>query len=379
MKKSLIAVAVAGVFAAPVAMADGMAINGVIDIGVASQKGAGTFLEHGALTDHDAINFQWTEDLSTGLKAIVNLEAGFGQNGDAADGGRTGGGANAHGTNVLFSRETYVGLSGDFGTVRMGQILSPQVIAAASNTLGVGQFFVERLLIGGRGAAALSGNVGVQAGNGGFFIPNAIAYSTPDMQGWKASVLGSLKAGANDGAVLGNTVNDKYLAAHIGGPIGPVTLNVGYSKRDGNIVNPGYTSLSLGGTMNLSDELSIAAGAFRNKDADATATIMSYNVGVAYKLPTSTTLSAQYGRSNLDRTTSPSSGFFTSSKDPSIWALAAVHDLSKMTKVYLIVSGATHGASATLGNRGNTALPLDNGSSQADNNQALTVGLAKTF
>ncbi len=386
MKKSLIALATAGAFAAPAAMAD-VTISGIVDVGIANQSGVGTFLEHGALTDHNELTFHVDEDLGNGLTAIVHLEAGFGQNGNAADGGLTGGGANALGTNVLFSRQTYAGISGNFGTVRAGQILSPQVIAGASNTLGVGQFFVEQHIISGQGLYASPAGTGVQAGNGGFFVPNSIAYSSPDFNGWAINALVQLDAGANDGQIIGRSANDGYWAIHVPGSIGPVSLNFGASSRDGTAAAPGYDSWSAGGSVMLSEQMKVVLGVMSNEDQGAIDEILGINVGLSYDLANGTTLIAQYGQSDMGPNSGPSNFMLRpGTSDPTLINLSAIHSLSPTTKIYVLFTQATEGASSSLANRGNACTtnpgPAVGGTNQVchdTSNSTFTVGMAKWF
>lgn len=363
MKKSLIALAVAGMFATP-AVADVM-IGGQIDIGIANQKGVGTFMEQGALLDHSALKFRIDEELAGGLKAFVFLDAGFNQHGDSANGGRTNSGINGGTADAgtgevtldrrsnggLFSRETYVGLSGDFGSIKFGQQLDPMVLTTAMNTLGVGQFFVARHILAGTGAYA---GGGYSTQSGGFFIPNAVQYNSPSFEGWTGTLFATTKSGAEDGAVTQGSAagGDVYRAVAVSGPIGPVTLNAAYSNRKET-----YKTYSVGGSMSLSDELKVVLGYVNNKD-DGADSVASFNVGVSYALPTGTTLAAQYAKNDADPI------------DQSIFGLSAVHGLSQSTQVYVIYTRADGFLSSSLGNRGGI---------NEETNSTVTVGIAKTF
>ncbi len=136
MQKKLIALAVAGLVSAPAFAQSNVTVYGVAD----------AYMAFGSHDDNDLsavnsgglsgsrIGFRGTEDLGNGLKAVFTFEQGY----NVDDG--TGLGGN--------SRQSFVGLSGGFGTVSLGRqyapgfdhvvdafgnsgILSPQAILAA--------------------------------------------------------------------------------------------------------------------------------------------------------------------------------------------------------------------------------------------------------
>ena len=119
MKKSLIALAVLAASGAAMAQSS-VTLFGVADAGVTFVDGARnwTGLTSGnQLTSR--IGFRGTEDLGGGLKANFNLESG---DNDLAVGSST----------VAFSRAAWVGLSGNFGAIRVGRISSVGTQATAA-------------------------------------------------------------------------------------------------------------------------------------------------------------------------------------------------------------------------------------------------------
>ncbi|MGI4847296.1 MAG: porin, partial [Janthinobacterium lividum] len=130
MKKSLLALAaLATIAAAGSAFAQtNVTIYGVVDAGLvkdihggtnaaasaanpfpASTPNASNRLDSG-LQNGSRLGFRGTEALGGGLSAIFNLEAGFNvDTGTSAQGG------------ALFGRQAWVGLQGDFGTVKLGR------------------------------------------------------------------------------------------------------------------------------------------------------------------------------------------------------------------------------------------------------------------
>ncbi len=164
MKKTQVALAALALVASSAALAE-VKMSGIIDVGVGHYTGSGTYMEQGGWSDHSSITLSGNEDLGSGLKAFFALEAGFTQNGDPGNGGN----------GSLFSRESKVGLSGDFGTLTLGQQLSPYILAHAVTQAGTsGNFWVNRIIMGGGLNAAAVGAGDGAFQKGGFFIANAV-------------------------------------------------------------------------------------------------------------------------------------------------------------------------------------------------------------
>jgi predicted porin len=80
--------------------------------------------------------------------------------------------------NSVTSYNSFVGLSGDFGSIKIGQQFSPLFFATTANDA--------------MGGAATSGNLA----NGGGQVANSLTYSTPSIAGVKLSVQGSNQTAA---------------------------------------------------------------------------------------------------------------------------------------------------------------------------------------
>lgn len=119
MQKKLIALAVAGMVAAPLAMAQSnVTLYGIADVGF-TNEGSSVLANTKSVNKMDAgqmsasrIGFRGTEDLGNGLRAGFVYELGV-----APDEG------NVTTTNV---RQSTLSLSGNFGTFQMGRQLTPQ-------------------------------------------------------------------------------------------------------------------------------------------------------------------------------------------------------------------------------------------------------------
>ena len=122
MKKLLFA-SVAMVAFAPSAFAQiNASVYGVADAGLAYHRSDvdrhRVTLESGMASGDSHLGFRGSEKLSGGLTAIFQLENGFGiDTGAAKQGGR------------IFGRQAWVGLQGDFGTLRLGRQWTPLFLA----------------------------------------------------------------------------------------------------------------------------------------------------------------------------------------------------------------------------------------------------------
>jgi len=344
MRKTQVALAALALMASTAALAE-VKMSGVIDVGVGHYTGKGTYMEQGAWSDHSSVTLSGGEDLGSGMKAFFALEAGFTQNGDPGNGGN----------GTLFSRESKVGLSGDFGSLSLGQQLSPYILAHAVTQAGTaGNFWVNRIIMGGGGnnAAAAAGS-GANFQRGGFFIPNSVQYTTPSIAGWTATVLTTTKNGANDGLTAAQTVDaDKYTAYNISGSLAGANLSAAYQKRTNT-----YSSWIVGGTYGIGD-LTIGANYNNHKDEGADS-VTSYLISAAYKVAGNTSVIGGVARNNL-------------SDAQTLTNIGVKHDLSKATFVYLTYVRATNGAISALAERNAYA-------TSGESNNNTVVGVSHAF
>lgn len=346
MRKTQVALAALALVASTAAMAE-VKLSGIVDMGVGHASGKGTYVEQGGWSDHSSVTLSGGEDLGNGLKAFFALEAGFTQNGDPGNGGN----------GTLFSRESKVGLGGDFGSLSVGQQLSPYILSYAMSQPGsAGNFWVNRIIMGGGLSAAGCASQTCAGGTfqrGGFFIPNSVQYTTPSIAGFTATVMTTTKNGAKDGAMATSTVDaDKYTAYAVNGAIAGVGLNAGYQKRTNT-----YSSWVVGATYPIGD-LTLAGNVANHKDEGSDG-VGSYMIAASYALTGSTALYGGYARN--DRST-----------EQSLTNVGVKHNLSKATFVYLTYVRGTNGAQSALAERGNYA------TTGSDTNNTV-VGVSHSF
>ena len=332
MRKTQVALAALALVASTAALAEGVKVSGQFDVGVGTTTGVGGgFMEQGGWMDNSHIRFSGSEDLGNGMKAGFTLEGGFTQNGNPGNGGN----------GTLFSRETTVNLSGDFGGVRLGQQVSPYIVTHAITQAGTpGSFWVNRIIMGGGlGAAAVgTGSGAFQAG--GFFIANAVSYTTPSIGGWTATVLTNTENGARDGTLAGTTsTGDKYSSFNVIGAVGAINLSAGYQSRRAQ-----YKSYVIGGSTTIGD-LTIALN-HSSHSPETTATTAgqggtktSTNMFSAnYKLQDSLSLNMGIAKNNLVT-------------DQTLTSIALKYDLSARTYTYVAQLRGTNGAQSALASR----------------------------
>jgi predicted porin len=112
MKKALLALAVLAAFAGTASAQTNVTMYGVLDMALQHENdgvNSTTALDSG-IQSGSRLGFKGTEDLGGGLKANFDLEAGVNADtGTSSQGG------------ILFGRQAWVGLSGGFGSLRLGR------------------------------------------------------------------------------------------------------------------------------------------------------------------------------------------------------------------------------------------------------------------
>ncbi len=180
MKKTQVALAALALVASAAVMADGVSVSGRIDMGFQSGSGSADVGANSGgsagrgLTDSllapNLLNFTGSEDLGNGMKASFNVWTTFTPS-------NIGGG-------FVFLQQN-VGLSGDFGTIRVGQTVD----SFWGN--GLGNFDVTA---GGNMGSVVTASF--MHGASGVFHDNTIQYVAPSVSGVNAAVTYVLDTGS---------------------------------------------------------------------------------------------------------------------------------------------------------------------------------------
>lgn len=302
MKKSLLALAVLGAFAASgtASAQSNVTVYGIVDIGLTHTRSdvAGTRLGLDSGNWYGSrLGFRGTEDLGGGLSVSYMLENGF-----SADSG-------ALLQNALFGRQSWLSVKGNFGALTFGRQWTP-----AYTTLFTIDPFEDGL------AGGSSGFVGRNVFNTfGVRLSNAIDYKI-SAGGFSADVAYAL------GEVAGNSSANRQLSGAFKYGAGPLNVLVGlHSAKDA--AGTGTAKFALvGGTYDFG-AAKLHLG-FDNQETDAagvtTAEGNNTLVGLTVPLGQGRVL-ASYNRYDDDT---------AANIDIAKFGIAYVHDLSKRTTLY---------------------------------------------
>lgn len=302
MNKKLIAVAIAGAFALPVAAsADNVTVYGQMHLSVDSLKDGqdrGTNVSSNA----SRLGFKGTEKLGNGLDAIFQVETTV--NGD---GGASGG-------TFTSQRDTFVGLKGGFGTVRLGFFDTPTKQLSRKLDLFNNQIGDTRNLLRSNGTA--------NAWDERF--RNGIRYDTPKFSGFSAAVHYSAQTNVQ---AANNNDRDAY-SVGANYENGPFMVGVAYQRNNLPGTAAGEeTNWRLGGSVNFNNFVVNAL----YQDADdqngvSGADRKIYGLGAGYKMGANTIKGQFYKAKDL-------SG--SSDTGAKLWAVGFDHNLSKRTTAYV--------------------------------------------
>ena len=335
MQKKLIALAVASAMAAPAALAD-VTVYGKMDVSysiIDNDEPAGSAFEG----DEDYINsnssrlgFKGSEDLGGGLKANFQIESAIG-----VDGGTAG----------LNSRNTWVGLSGGWGEVRIGRHDTPFKIAGRKTDLYESEQLGENRAIFNQPVAGPGYDIRAR---------NVVAYFTPQFSGFQA--VGAYITGANSGAAEATDDAEAYSVAGFYSN-GPLFLTVAYEElNDGAFGGGGAEEQSawrVGGKYAFGDFT--VTGLYQNGKDEGGVNGLDHDVwwlGGQYNFGNNSIM-ATYGESDYDNVTGVSNDY-----EAELWTIGLNHNFSKRTMLYARYADIDNdsGATYTLNSNG-----FDNG------------------
>jgi len=303
MNKKLVAVAIAAAVAAPAAMANDTTLYGKVHMSINNSDTNDAW----NVSNHSSrLGVKGSEDLGNGLKAIFQYEMSY----SGVDSS----------TAIGSARNSYIGLAGDFGQVRVGRHDTPNKVAfyAAGN---------ERLA---DSIIDLNSNFGFQE----LRTSNAIAYISPSFSGLTVA------------------------AAVVPGEAGGLKASVGYTDGSDLVGLSDATLLNVGATYTM-DNFSIG-GQYQESEAgpggfpDKEAWVLTGTAGFG-----NNTLIVMYGNAEDDN-----------GVDADTLGLAVTHKMSKRTSAYVAYRNTDDTAvpSAWIGNGGTTA-----------GGDAFGVGMIHTF
>ncbi len=222
MKKSLVALAIAGTLASSAYAETAVTIYGIVDMGLVSERGSvgGSLqkLSSGAQSG-TRLGFKGTEDLGNNMKALFVLETAI--NGDS-------GSLNGNGA---FGRQSFVGLQSDLGTVTLGRQYTPYFLTLN----GVDPF-----------ASGMAGAAINLMAHSGVRMSNTVKYASPNIAGFTGELaygFGEVAPGQND--------NNRQIGAAIGYAMNPVNVRLAYNIKRNSTDTASSKNLLLGATWDL--------------------------------------------------------------------------------------------------------------------------------
>lgn len=243
MQKKIIALAVAGLMSGAAFAQTNVTVYGVADatfdrvkVSNAGAAPASTEPSHNRVTSNSSfLGFKGTEDLGGGLKAVFQFEGGVNT---------------SSGAGYSFDRDTFVGISGGFGTVVMGNLTGPTRALGASvdafasatgigaNSGIIGKFggVLNGITTDANGSvsttAVAPARSGTQTGPFDTRWKNAIAYVSPTFSGLTVTAAYVANENKTDAATSLDTYGYDLGARYANGP-----LMVGLTYNKANINN----------------------------------------------------------------------------------------------------------------------------------------------
>lgn len=349
MQKKLIALAVAGMIAAPAAMAQSnVQIYGIVDAYVATGSQGDEKLrsvDAGGLAG-SRLGFRGTEDLGNGLKAYFVLEYGLGNDVNA-------------GVGTALARQQVVGLSGDFGSVGLGRQYAPGYFSLAYDAIASSGALDPRPILAGDAGLTINPSSAARWDNS---VTYTGSFSGVTVRGiWSAR---GVELTRNAG--LANEIkpgDDDAYGLSVGYANGPLSVGVFYHNISGNALGAtkNQTEWLLGGSYDFGVAKVVATyqagksvGHVSKNDVDV------WSVGAIVPVSEAGNIHVSYGQSDFDALSDGKAKSF---------GLAYTHKLSSRTTLYAGYNRVNNDKQTNAGF-----------GSQVDENQnVLAVGVNHSF
>jgi predicted porin len=241
------------------------------------------------------LGFRGAEDLGGNLKAIFQLEMGFG-----VDTGTNSSSA----TGALFSRDTFVGMAGGFGTVKLGSMDTVyKNLGDTLSFLGVssGNFISTSNILSKPGFGTSSAS--------SFHLrrANSIVYESPNVAGFQGLLDYSL------GEVPGSNSKGRVISTGVKYEVGPLYLAVAYETHED----------LFGGSKNVPTALK------NDSNPAAKSTDTATRLTAQYKFASNTRAEANFARIKYDETGGTTGKFATYKHNT--WSIGAEQLINAVT------------------------------------------------
>jgi predicted porin len=306
MKKHLIAAAVAAAVAAPV-MAQNVSVGGYLEMGYENTKSSAASTTGKLITSNllgtSNLKITGSEDLGGGLKASFRVEASLvGTSGQLGSSAPT-----TQSTAPIFDRGAEIGLSGAFGTVRVGRLDHPGI--EGNEVQYIGNIGLFNSIVEGQTSASDTNST--------------VVYQTPAFNGMTVTVG---YTGKDDGAATASYAYHAGIKSYqLAGKIAGLDVKVGGgSIKDRAGAGNGNTTFTGGG---IGKDLGFAkVSVSMNTQDNPTGTNDVTQTVVSALVPIGNGLDARIALGNIDYAN-------TGATDTDYTTLALVKALSKRTNV----------------------------------------------
>lgn len=372
MQKKFIALAVAALASGAAFAQSNVQIYGVADVAVGSFKGTGDKF-NGVINSGlsgSRLGFKGTEDLGNGLKAVFLAESTVNFDSNSASNG--GGGAGGMFGQI---RQSYVGLTGNFGTAVAGRLQTPLL-----------DWSIKYSPLGGSALNPLDRVLSAYAsgGNNQDRVDNAVAYISPNLSGFTLKAAYAFVVENKDpnvGATTPKTVRDSRSAYLLSADYdnGPLSVGAFYRKL-GDQQN---VTLGAADTVFGSKQWGLA-GIYDFKVAKAFATYQrinpngsnaldttAYSLGVAVPVSAAGSVIGTYARAKTDAAVG------AADTGASSYTIAYAHSLSKRTTAYAGYSSVDGRSNTVVNYAGLAGTSADQAA--GDNVRGFAVGLRHSF
>jgi predicted porin len=325
--------------------------------------GAASTKQTALQSSNSRIGFRGTEDLGGGLKAVFQLESSFNMD----DG-------SLKSANVLWGLDTFVGLAGGFGVVKLGAMDTPyKNVGDPISFFGTvsGNFTASSAVLANRTWGVGSAHRFHERNN------NAIRYESPNFAGFQVLAQYAL------GEQADRTSAGSSATAAIRYEAGPIYVAIAHERHDdqfGGSLNMPTAALRTTAGKSSDDHATRVTAAYRFAPATRLAATVSrielkesgagtltagsfrqyrhqtWNLSGEHAMGP-VTLFASYGQAGEGKCTLTGVTCSTAGLDSKQLSLGTFYSLSKRTQLFLTASQFKNGHSATLSNAAGRVAP----------------------
>jgi len=361
MNKSLVALAVAGVFATSAAIAD-VSIYGQANVSYDVIDNDGTRDSQGVGSNASRFGLKGSEDLGSGLSAIWQIES------QIAIGSGNGGTQNARSATRLAQRDTFAGLKSDTaGTLRLGRFDTPYKLATRGMDMFHNTIADNRSLMGNGHDARTSNTVGF----------NSLNYSGFSVAGSYFGDQGGTAPGQNSPAGLnpGNSINHTNEGASVAAmyDAGPIYATVAYQSMSNELSNGSFNTKAWKGGVGYATDLFALNGALENiKNSNGPGSSTAYYLSAKYNVTTDDALKLAFAdvSGNAGKANKTGAQQYTVGFD---------HKMTKQTTLYALYTRLRNDRNSNYQLGFNSASSSTSVAAMGNDPSAFSVGMKHAF